>query len=307
MSITIVCDFCRSTFNVNDTLAGATVECKVCQTPVAVPRPEEIPEAQEDWDPIHPAFRRDRFLLRQQHLAISEKYDVCDESGRPILYVERPALLLRRAGAGCLGAVMFFMCVIPAVTAAKALAAAAAPQNAAVESFSIAVGCCVAGVATFVVITRATPKRHVHIYASASKSEPVVNVLQDHKFAVVNATYTITDPLDNQIGRLHKNYLYNVIRKRWYVYGPDDAELAIVKEDSIILSLSRRFLGPLFGLLRTNFVIIASETGEVIGEFNRKFTLLDRYVLDLTRDSRRLLDRRLAVALSVMLDAGERR
>jgi hypothetical protein len=47
--------------------------------------------------------------------------------------------------------------------------------------------------------------------------------------------------------------------------------------------------------------------GQVVGEFNRKFTLLDRYVLDLTRDSARALDRRVAVAMGVMLDTGERR
>jgi hypothetical protein len=45
----------------------------------------------------------------------------------------------------------------------------------------------------------------------------------------------------------------------------------------------------------------------VVGEFNRKFTLLDRYVLDLSRDEERALDRRVAVAMGVMLDTGERR
>jgi hypothetical protein len=44
-----------------------------------------------------------------------------------------------------------------------------------------------------------------------------------------------------------------------------------------------------------------------VGEFNRKFTILDRYVLDLSRDSARALDRRVAVAMGVMLDTGERR
>ena len=46
---------------------------------------------------------------------------------------------------------------------------------------------------------------------------------------------------------------------------------------------------------------------QILGEFNRKFTLLDRYVLDLTHDLQRTLDRRVALALGVMLDTGERR
>jgi hypothetical protein len=44
-----------------------------------------------------------------------------------------------------------------------------------------------------------------------------------------------------------------------------------------------------------------------LGEFNRKFTLFDRYVLDMTADTSRAIDRRIALALGVMLDACERR
>jgi len=47
--------------------------------------------------------------------------------------------------------------------------------------------------------------------------------------------------------------------------------------------------------------------GVVIGDFNRKLTLLDRYVLDLRQDPDRRLDRRVALALGIMLDTGERR
>ena len=75
----------------------------------------------------------------------------------------------------------------------------------------------------------------------------------------------------------------------------------------MILSLLRRLIGPLFGLLRTNFIITAGESEQVIGEFNRKFTIVDRYVLDMSADPARSLDRRVALGLGVMLDTGERR
>jgi len=72
----------------------------------------------------------------------------------------------------------------------------------------------------------------------------------------------------------------------------------------------RRVLGSLFGLLRTNFILLRLDPGSagvVFGEFNRKFTILDRYVLDLTSDPEHSLDRRVALALGVMLDTGEGR
>ena len=96
------------------------------------------------------------------------------------------------------------------------------------------------------------------------------------------------------------------MRKRWYVETAAGQVIALAIEDSIVLSLLRRVLGSLFGLLRTNFVLVHPD-GRVLGEFNRKFTLLDRYVLDLTADPERHLDRRVALALGVMLDTGERR
>ena len=86
-----------------------------------------------------------------------------------------------------------------------------------------------------------------------------------------------------------------------------DQIAVVAKEDSIILSLLRRVLGPMYGLLRTNFIFCGPDGRSVLGEFKRKMTILDRYVLDLKRDRHRKLDRRLALALGVMLDTGERR
>jgi len=78
-----------------------------------------------------------------------------------------------------------------------------------------------------------------------------------------------------------------------------------VKEDSIVLSLLRRLI--FFGMLRTNFVFLQFGTEQNLGEFRRRFTILDRYVLDLSHDRIGLIDRRLAVATAVMLDTAERR
>ena len=76
---------------------------------------------------------------------------------------------------------------------------------------------------------------------------------------------------------------------------------------SLLLSILRRFLGPLFGVLRTNFIIVQGSEENVLGQFNRNLSILDRYVLDMSRDYTRSIDRRIALAIGVMLDTGERR
>jgi uncharacterized protein YxjI len=54
-----------------------------------------------------------------------------------------------------------------------------------------------------------------------------------------------------------------------------------------------------------NFDVLAGE--EVIGRIDRKFQLRDRYVLDLTGDPEKRIDRRLAIALAVGLDTLQNR
>jgi hypothetical protein len=152
-------------------------------------------------------------------------------------------------------------------------------------------------------------KRHVTFYRDESKRERLLDILQDKKFQPITKTYTVRDARGRPIARFGKNILFNLFRKRWYVWAPGSGRrlLFLANEDSIILSLLRRFLGPLFGLLRTNFIFLPAGTDDVIGEFKRKFTILDRYVLDMSADPQRLMDRRIALALGVMLDTGERR
>jgi hypothetical protein len=151
------------------------------------------------------------------------------------------------------------------------------------------------------------PKRHIFIYADDTKSQLLLEVFQDQKFHLIRGTYTVRDPREGVLGQFRKNYLYNLYRKRWDGFRPDGTPLVVAREDSLILSLLRRFLGPMLGLLRTNFVYLRPGTDKVIGEFNRKVTLFDRYVLDLSADRARELDRRMAVALGILLDTGERR
>ena len=150
-------------------------------------------------------------------------------------------------------------------------------------------------------------KRHVTFYRDESRTQKMFDVLQDKKVQFPMRTYTVRDASGTPLATFKKNYLYNIVRKRWEMRSPNGSIICVAKEDSIILSLLRRVLGPLFGLLRTNFIITRGESDMVVGEFKRKFTILDRYVLDLSPDRRRDLDRRLGLALGVMLDTGERR
>jgi len=296
MPVLVTCE-CGTSYDLKDEFAGKLVKCPNCGRPARAPS-AATPSPQGQTDP---AFDRDTFLLRQQLLKISEKYDVGDEQGNKLIFVERPAHLLRNLGALLAGAAILFggMAGLAALPSSAAGSAATA-WLVVIGMLIILVGAFAAGIAI-------SAKRHVTFYRDESKRERLLDILQDKKFQPITMTYTVRDARGRPLARLGKNWLFNMIRKRWYVWAPDGRVLFLAKEDSVILSLLRRFLGPLFGLLRTNFIFLPAGTEDVIGEFKRKFTILDRYVLDMTADPQRLMDRRIAVALGVMLDTGERR
>jgi len=303
MAILATCG-CGASFNVKDEYAGRLLQCPTCQqsfTVVAEPAMARV--AQED-----PAFDRDKFLLRQKVVAINQKYDISDENNQPILFVERPAHMLQNALA-LLAALIAFGVVMVGTIALAMVIWPDGPRGDAgfVMIFLIVGGLVIGALAALCVGIPLSPLRHVTFYRDLSKSEKLLDILQDKKFQPINATFTVRDRGGEVLCRLRKNILYNFFRKRWYCFAPDGALAYVAMEDSIVLSLLRRFLGPMFGLLRTNFIILPGGTEQVIGEFNRKFTLFDRYVLDLSADPSRTLDRRVALAMGVMLDTGERR
>lgn len=291
MAVQVTCK-CGETYSLKDEFAGKLVTCPKCGATSRAPSVK----AQAD-----PAFDRDKFLLHQKHWAVKEKYYVWDEAGNQIMYVERPAHLFRNLLA-LLGGLIAAGLVAVGLTALVGVLGDSALGGVVALLTPLAL------LVTLIWVGMAlSKKRHVTFYRDDGMAEKLIDVLQDQKFWILNASYTVRDKRGLAIARLRKNYLYNIFRKRWYCERPSRALWCVAKEDSIILSLLRRLLGPLFGLLRTNFVIYEPADERVLGEFNRKATLLDKYVLDLSSDPQRSLDRRVALALGVMLDTGERR
>jgi uncharacterized protein YxjI len=294
MSVTVVCE-CTNTFSLKDEYAGLMVKCPSCGSAVRAGTIDLSPTSQAD-----PIFGRNVFLLRQQALRVNERYNVSDEQGKPILFVERPAHFLRNVGAvlAALAAAMIW------ITATVSLADAI---GLGVLSNLVAI----VGMIGFIPIAAIvgmslSKKRHVSFYTGEDKAVRLLEVLQDRKFQFLTATYTVQSADGTVLARLRKNYLYNFIRRKWEVLDPGGSVEWVAREDSIILSLVRRFV-PFMGLLRTNFIFQPAGSQKVVGEFRRKLTILDRYVLDLKADAARAFDRRVAVALGVMLDTGERR
>jgi hypothetical protein len=285
---------CGRTYPLKDSYAGQSIQCPACGDEFLVPGIEHAFST--------PVFERDRYLLRQKHLALTaEKYRVFAEDGEAILHVRRPYHILRTILALLVG-VLVAICIL----AGSIFATVVIEDNRlaiAVVIFAAPV-MVLAGVGAAVACSK---KRHVSFFEDEDYSRKVLDVVQHEKLHFFTGSYTVRDASEQPLAVLRKHYIYNIIRKRWYCFRPDGSLWFLLQEDSALRSVLRRFLGPMFGVLRQNFVFTRPEDEEVLGEFNRDFTILDRYVLDMSADRDGSIDRRVAVAAGVLLDTGERR
>jgi uncharacterized protein YxjI len=121
----------------------------------------------------------------------------------------------------------------------------------------------------------------------------------------VGGRYDVTTPEGERIGVLEKVFRRSLVRSTWRVRDAAEQEVAFVEERSMATAILRRVvdLVPYGELVPIVFHFTIRMDGRQVGELTRRWGLRDRYDLDLTGDTERRLDRRLAVALAIALDA----
>jgi len=115
---------------------------------------------------------------------------------------------------------------------------------------------------------------------------------------------------EERIGVLDHMFKQSLLRSTWTVRNGNEAELMIARERSLVAAIARRaidFVPDIGGLIPIPYNFEFLIDGSVAGAMNRKFQLRDRYILDLSGDTEKRVDRRLAVALAIGLDALQNR
>jgi len=145
-------------------------------------------------------------------------------------------------------------------------------------------------------------KRDIEIFDDDTKATRRLTLRQDRILAI-NQHFTLLTSEDQVICTYERQGILSLLRRTWVIRNPVGQEIAQAREDSWIKALFRRFIS---GLMRTDFEILLADNTHV-GAFHRKFTIGDKYALDLTNDPDRRLDRRIAVGLAILLDTAEAR
>ena len=153
-------------------------------------------------------------------------------------------------------------------------------------------------------------KEHIRFFADENETQELFHIQAQSWLDTGGSRYDVVDAHEGKIGLLHHVFGKSLLRSTWSVSNAVDQEVAIARERSQAMAIVRRvidFVPDYGGLIPIpyNFDILAGE--RVIGTMNRKFQVRDRYVLDLSGDTDRALDRRLAIALAIGLDTLQNR
>lgn len=141
-------------------------------------------------------------------------------------------------------------------------------------------------------------------YSDESRTREVFRI-KARRMVDIGGRYDVTDAEGNSIGSLQKQFRKSLVRSTWVLAGADETVQAEAREQSAFMAILRRVIDfvPYGEYIPLPYHFEFRVEDRVVGEFRRRFKIRDSYTLDLRPDTRREVDRRLAIALAVGLDA----
>ncbi|MGH2996738.1 MAG: hypothetical protein ACRDM9_10535, partial [Gaiellaceae bacterium] len=147
-------------------------------------------------------------------------------------------------------------------------------------------------------------KEDIRFFADESESEELFRIKARQIFEV-RARYDVTTPAGERLGVLEKVFGRSLLRSTWRVLDAQEQEVATAHEKSMPVAILRRLIDavPFGEFIPIVFQFTIFLDGREAGELRRPIGVRDRYILKLGGDPERRLDRRVAVALAIALDA----
>ncbi|MFQ5664188.1 MAG: hypothetical protein ACE5HL_10185 [Terriglobia bacterium] len=146
-------------------------------------------------------------------------------------------------------------------------------------------------------------KEDITVFADEQKRQPLLNI-QARQILDFSAAYDVVDVTRGEkVGALRRRGWKSILKDEWIVLNAVEQEIGRIQEDSALLATLRRFLTNLIPQ-HYHVRIDGQEIGTISQRFN-PFVL--HYDVDLRADTGRRLDRRLALAAVVLLQAIEGR
>ena len=150
-------------------------------------------------------------------------------------------------------------------------------------------------------------REQIDFFTDESQTVPLLRLRARKVFEFRGMTDVLL-PGGQVIGTVRKNFARSLVRSSWSVLDPAGREVATAGERSMFFAVLRRvwalipFVGDVPYFIPFHFEIHGPD-GRLLGTYVRRWALRDRYLMDLSGDPQRWLDRRVMMAFTVALDA----
>jgi hypothetical protein len=147
-------------------------------------------------------------------------------------------------------------------------------------------------------------KEDIRFFADETEAEELFRIKARAVFEV-RGRFDVTTPEGERIGLLEKVFGISLLRSTWRIYDANEQQVALAQEKSMPVAILRRAIDlvPYGELVPILFQFTIQMDGREVGDLRRPIGLRDRYILKLGGDPDRRIDRRVAVALAIALDA----
>lgn len=146
-------------------------------------------------------------------------------------------------------------------------------------------------------------KEDIRVYTGEDKQHELLTI-KARNILDFSAIYDVVDAQTQQkVGALKRKGLKSMLKDEWLFLDTQDNPIAVIQEDSLFLALLRRFLT---NLIPQSYHL--DMNGQPIGAFHQNFNpFVLKLNLDFTADTQKRLDRRLGIAVAILLCAIEGR
>jgi hypothetical protein len=147
-------------------------------------------------------------------------------------------------------------------------------------------------------------KEDIRFFADESETEELFHI-KARALLEFGGRYDVVSPDGTRLGVLEKVFGRSLLRSTWRLLDAQEQEVAFAHEKSIPMAVLRRVIDvvPYGDFVPILFQFTIHMDGQEVGEMRRPIGLRDRYILRLHGDPERRIDRRVAVALGIALDA----
>jgi hypothetical protein len=147
-------------------------------------------------------------------------------------------------------------------------------------------------------------KEDIRFFADESETEELFRI-KARALLEFKGRYDVTTPEGERLGVLEKVFGRSLLRSTWRLLDAQEQEVAFTHEKSVPMAVLRRVIDlvPYGDFVPVLFQFTIHMDGQEVGEMRRPIGLRDRYILRLHGDPERRIDRRVAVALGIALDA----